>query len=95
MLNAIQLDPDLPRQRRSVRSGIVYSVLAITAALFVVGRLPVLDALLASANTVMHSHNDQIVNAVLGVIPFGFVGVGSFGLVYKALGVLNKAGRSS
>jgi len=95
MLNVIPLDPDLPRQRRTVRSGIAYSILAIVLALFVLGRLPAVDAALAGMNTTLHSHNDQIVAALFSVIRFGFVGIASFGLVYKTLGVLNKAGRSS
>jgi hypothetical protein len=95
MLNAIPLDPDLPRQRRTVRSGLFYSGLSIAVALFVLGKLPAVDALLASLDATLRAHGSQIVSALLRVIPFGFVAVGSFGLVYKTLGVLSKTGRSA
>jgi hypothetical protein len=95
MLDAIQLDPDLPRQRRTVRSGLVYSGLTIVLALFVLGKLPAVDSFLASANNMLQAHNDQIVHTLLRGLPFGLVSIGSFGLVYKALGLLNKARRSA
>lgn len=95
MLNTCALDPDLPRQRRTVGGGIVYSGLCILGALFAVGRLPQVDAALAQLNVQLHAHNDQIVHTLFHAIPFAMVAVTSFWLVYKALGLLNKSGRSA
>lgn len=95
MWNAISIDPDLPRQRRTVRSGVIYTGLSITLALFALGELPLVDAFFSNVNHVIRAHNDQIVYGVIHTVPFLFVGFGSFAGVYRVLGFLNKAGRSA
>ena len=95
MTNAIPLDPDLPRQRRTIRSGIVYSGLSITLVLFALGELPAVDAFFASVNTLLRAHNNQIVSAITHTVPFAVVGLGSFSVVYRVLGFLNRTSRAS
>jgi hypothetical protein len=96
MTNAIMpLDPDLPRQRRTVRSGLVYSGLSIALILFALGELPQIDAFFTSTDHLLRTHNDIIISAALRILPYVLVAIGSFGLIYKALGVLNKQGRVS
>jgi hypothetical protein len=82
----VPVDPDLPRQRRTVAGGVVFSAIVIAVVLFSLGDIPQVDALLAAVNTAMQSRNDLIVRFLLEFLPYGIVGASTFGLTYVILG---------
>ena len=95
MIDVVPVDPDLPRQRRTITGGLVFSAFAILAVMFSLGKIPQIDALFDATNSLLRSHNDLIVGLILNLLPLALVGGGIFGLTYIILGHFNRTRRSA
>ena len=86
----VPVDPDLPRQRRTIAGGVLFSAFAIVIVLFSMGEIPMIDAMFASLNAALRSRNDLIVSFILEFLPYTIVGASVFGLTYVVLGHFNR-----
>ncbi|MES2390149.1 MAG: hypothetical protein V4555_00810 [Acidobacteriota bacterium] len=86
MAEIVPIDPDLPRQRRTIAGGLIFSAFVIVIVLFSLGDIPMIDAMFASINVALRSRNDLIVSFILGYLPYAVVGASVFGLTYVVLG---------
>jgi hypothetical protein len=83
-------DPDLPRQRRTITGGLVFSAAVITFVLFSLGDLPQIDALFSGLDTTLRNRNDIIVRDILALAPYALVIGSVFSLTYMILGHFNR-----
>lgn len=95
MMDVVPVDPDLPRQRKTIAGGVMYSALATLLVLFSLGRVPRIDAFFSATDAVLRSHNDVFVNALMTLAPLAFVGAGVFVAVYTVLGYMNRQRRQA
>lgn len=84
------LDPDLPRQRRTIAGGIIFSAAVIAIVLFSLGDLPQVDALFSGLDAALRSRNDVIVKDILHSGPFAVIAAAAFGLTYALIGHIKR-----